>query len=146
MSDAKIQVQHNVFHRACSRIRTRATWAWKIVLRCFLPWTLYVTQISLDAKTKAPYNVSRCALFGICTRPTPAWKIVHRYFTPRTHPYTDVIRRSIRMQKHKFSVTCPDAIFMGSALDPPEHEKKCVTVLCPGCTQKHCMSHRWCRM
>jgi hypothetical protein len=32
-------------------------------------------------------------------------------------------RRSHRMQKHKFHVTCPDAFPMGYALGTPEHEK-----------------------
>jgi hypothetical protein len=32
-------------------------------------------------------------------------------------------RRSHRMQKHKFSVTCPDTLFMETALGTPEDEK-----------------------
>jgi hypothetical protein len=31
--------------------------------------------------------------------------------------------RSCRMQKHNFGVTCPSALFMETALSPPEHEK-----------------------
>jgi hypothetical protein len=36
-------------------------------------------------------------------------------------PY--VTRNSHQMQKYKFSVTCPGALFMETTLDPPEHEK-----------------------
>jgi hypothetical protein len=36
-------------------------------------------------------------------------------------PY--VTRRSHRMQKHKFNITCLGALFMETALGPPEHEK-----------------------
>jgi hypothetical protein len=31
--------------------------------------------------------------------------------------------RSHQMQKHKFSVTCPRALFLESVPVPPEHEK-----------------------
>jgi hypothetical protein len=34
-----------------------------------------------------------------------------------------VTRRSHRMQKHKFSVTCPDALFIESVAVPLEHEE-----------------------
>jgi hypothetical protein len=33
-----------------------------------------------------------------------------------------VTRRSHKMQKHKFSVMCPSALFMETALGAPEHE------------------------
>jgi hypothetical protein len=51
-------------------------------------------------------------------------------------------RRSHRMQKHKFSVTCPSAQFLEIASSPPEHEKYCIDVLCLGCTRMHYMTHR----
>jgi hypothetical protein len=50
-----------------------------------------------------------------------------------------VAQRSHRMQKHKFSVTCPDSLFVDTAPGPPEHEKLCVDVSCPGCTRMHYM-------
>jgi hypothetical protein len=34
-----------------------------------------------------------------------------------------VTRRSSRMQKHKFGITCPGALFVDSIPVPPEHEK-----------------------
>jgi hypothetical protein len=34
-----------------------------------------------------------------------------------------VTRRSHRMQKHKFGVTCPAALFLETALGPPDQEK-----------------------
>jgi hypothetical protein len=33
-----------------------------------------------------------------------------------------VTRRSDRMKKLKFGVTCPGALFMKTALGPPDHE------------------------
>jgi hypothetical protein len=44
-------------------------------------------------------------------------------------------RRSHRMQKYKFDVTCPGTFFAISV--PPEHEKYCVNVSLPGCTAMH---------
>jgi hypothetical protein len=35
------------------------------------------------------------------------------------------------MQKQKFSVTCPDVLFLKSVLVPPEQEKESVNVLSP---------------
>jgi hypothetical protein len=32
-------------------------------------------------------------------------------------------RISYWMQKHKFDITCPDALFTETTLGPPEHEK-----------------------
>jgi hypothetical protein len=34
-----------------------------------------------------------------------------------------VMHRSHQMQKHKFGVTCPGALFVISVPVPPEHEK-----------------------
>jgi hypothetical protein len=42
--------------------------------------------------------------------PQTDWNALH---DPLTH----------RMQKHKFGVTCPSALFVESVLVPPEHEK-----------------------
>jgi hypothetical protein len=35
----------------------------------------------------------------------------------------NVTHRSQQMQKYKFSVTCPNAFFMETALSPPRNEK-----------------------
>jgi hypothetical protein len=43
-----------------------------------------------------------------------------------------VTRRSHRMPKDKFDVTCPNAIFMETTLGPHENEKYLVDVLHPG--------------
>jgi hypothetical protein len=34
-----------------------------------------------------------------------------------------VTHRSQQMQKRKFGITCPGALFMETTLHPPEHEK-----------------------
>jgi hypothetical protein len=54
--------------------------------------------------------------------------------------------RSHRRQKYKFGVTCPDALFMETALGPPEHEKKCVDVTCPEHTGMHYVTRKSHRM
>jgi hypothetical protein len=51
-----------------------------------------------------------------------------------------VARRSHRMQKHKFDITCPDALSVKSILVPPEHERYWVDVSWP--TGMHYMTHR----
>jgi hypothetical protein len=43
-----------------------------------------------------------------------------------------VTRKSHRMQKHKFYITCPSALFMETILGPPKHEILCIDILCPG--------------
>jgi hypothetical protein len=57
-----------------------------------------------------------------------------------------VIFRSHRMQKHKFDVTYPGALFVISIPVPPEHEKYCAVVLHPRCTGMHYVIHRSHRM
>jgi hypothetical protein len=57
----------------------------------------------------------------------------------------NMTRRSHQMQKHKFDVMCPGALFMESALGPPENERKCIDVSCTGRTCMHYVtriSHR----
>jgi hypothetical protein len=41
------------------------------------------------------------------------------------------------MQKQKFGVTCPTALFLETTQDPPEHEKWCIDLSCPGRTRMH---------
>jgi hypothetical protein len=48
--------------------------------------------------------------------------------------------RSHRMQKHKFTVTCLNALFVKSIPVPPEHEQNCANVLQLGLTGMHYMS------
>jgi hypothetical protein len=57
-----------------------------------------------------------------------------------------VTRKSHRMQKHKFSVLCPDALFTETTPSPPSHEKKCINVSHPGCTGMHYVTRRYHRM
>jgi hypothetical protein len=57
-----------------------------------------------------------------------------------------VTRRSHRIQKHKFSVTCPNALFVKSVLIPAEHEKFSVDVSRPERTRMHYVTHRSHRM
>jgi hypothetical protein len=54
-------------------------------------------------------------------------------------------RRSHQLQKHKFGVKYPGALFMETRLGPPEHEKYCIDISHPGRTRMHyvtCTSHR----
>jgi hypothetical protein len=57
-----------------------------------------------------------------------------------------MIHRSHHMQKHKFGVTCPDALFAKTATGPPKYEKKCINISCPGCTEMHYVTHRFHRI
>jgi hypothetical protein len=50
--------------------------------------------------------------------------------------------RSHRMQKCKFSVICPGALFVKCVPVPHEHEKLCVDVSWPGLSGKHYVTHR----
>jgi hypothetical protein len=50
------------------------------------------------------------------------------------------------MQKQKFGVTCPNAIFVDSVPVPPEHEKSCLDISLLGCTGMHYVTHRSQRM
>jgi hypothetical protein len=52
-----------------------------------------------------------------------------------------VTRRSHRMQKHKFSITCPSGIFVESMPVPHENEIYCVAVSGPECTRMHYVTH-----
>jgi hypothetical protein len=54
--------------------------------------------------------------------------------------------RSHQMQKYKFSVMCPSALFVISVPVPPKHEKYGVDVSRPGRTGLHYMTHRSHRM
>jgi hypothetical protein len=46
------------------------------------------------------------------------------------------------MQKHKFGVTCPSALFINSVLVPAEREEECVDILRRGCTGMHYVTRR----
>jgi hypothetical protein len=46
------------------------------------------------------------------------------------------------MQKQKFGVTCPSVLLVESVLVPPEHEKYCANILCPGRTGMHYVTGR----
>jgi hypothetical protein len=54
-----------------------------------------------------------------------------------------VTRISYWMQKHKFDVTCPNALFMETTPVPLEREKQCVDVSRPGGTGMHYVIHRY---
>jgi hypothetical protein len=53
---------------------------------------------------------------------------------------------SHRMQKLKFGVTRPSALFMETAPGAPDHEKYCVNVSRPRCTGMHKVARRSCWM
>jgi hypothetical protein len=46
------------------------------------------------------------------------------------------------MQKHKFSITGPDAFFVETVPGPLEHEKECVGISRSGYTGIHCVTHK----
>jgi hypothetical protein len=46
------------------------------------------------------------------------------------------------MRKDMIGVTYPGTLFIGPALDPTEHEKKCIDVSCPGYSGMHYVTHR----
>jgi hypothetical protein len=46
------------------------------------------------------------------------------------------------MQKHKLRVTCPGALLMETAPGPPEHEKYCVDISCPGHPGVHILTQQ----
>jgi hypothetical protein len=50
--------------------------------------------------------------------------------------------KSHQMQKHNFSVTCPDVLFVESVPVPPEHHKLCINTSRSRCTRMHYMTHR----
>jgi hypothetical protein len=50
------------------------------------------------------------------------------------------------MQKHKFSIMCPDVLLMDTALGPPEYEKWCVFVSWTGRTKMLYVTRRFERM
>jgi hypothetical protein len=54
--------------------------------------------------------------------------------------------KSHRMQKHKFIITSPNALFVEAKLVPPEQEKQYVDVSHPGRTRMHYVTHRSHRM
>jgi hypothetical protein len=57
-----------------------------------------------------------------------------------------VTRRSHWVQKHMFSITCPDALFVESVPVPPEHVKYYVDVSRPILTGIHYVTSRSYRM
>jgi hypothetical protein len=124
---SKTQVRHDVSQRTFCGIRTRPTWAWKIVCWCFMRW-MHQTElcdpyIHPDAKTPVWWNVSLCAFLGSAPGPPEHEKYCLNIWHPgrtRTHYVTC---RSHRMHKHQFSITCPYTLFAGSAPGPPKHEK-----------------------
>jgi hypothetical protein len=77
----------------------------------------------MNIKTQFQHNVSWRAFYGNRTGPTRVGKIVRRRFIPRSNAMHYVTRRSNQMQKHKFDVTYPGALFVESIPVPPEHEE-----------------------
>jgi hypothetical protein len=71
-------------------------------------------------KTQDWHNVPRHAFCGTCTRNQKYCIDLSLRRRTRTQCVTC---RSQGMKKHKFGVTCPGALFVGSALDPPKYEK-----------------------
>jgi hypothetical protein len=47
------------------------------------------------------------------------------------------------MQKHKFDVTCPDALFMETAPVPPMHENLCIDLVHPRGTGMYYVTYKY---
>jgi hypothetical protein len=110
--------------------------AWKIVHRRFASWThrnaLRDLSMPPDAKTPVRRNVSRRAFYGNCTGPPKHEKYCIDVWHVGQTRMQYVTRRSHRKQKHKYSVMCPNTLFVISISVPPEHEKivrQCFTPL-----------------
>jgi hypothetical protein len=93
----------------------------------------HMTQRSHRIKKQFWCNVSHRAFYGIRT-------------VPRRTKMHYVTRRSHRMQKHMFDIMYPDALFVETIPSPPEQEKLCIDVSCPGCTRTPYVAHRSQRM
>jgi hypothetical protein len=55
-------------------------------------------------------------------------------------------RRYHRMQKHKFTITCPSALLMETTSVPPQHEKWGIDVSRPGGIGMHYVTRKSHRM
>jgi hypothetical protein len=53
-----------------------------------------------------------------------------------------VTRRSHGVQKHKFGVTCLGELFRETTPGPHKHEKYCVDVSRPKCTEMHYVANK----
>jgi hypothetical protein len=53
-----------------------------------------------------------------------------------------VTRRSYRIPKHKFGVTCLGLLCKKTAPSPPEHEKECIYILHRGYNGMHYVTRR----
>jgi hypothetical protein len=53
-----------------------------------------------------------------------------------------VTRRSHGVQKHKFGVTCLGELFRETTPGPHKHEKYCVDVSRPRCTEMHYVANK----
>jgi hypothetical protein len=57
-----------------------------------------------------------------------------------------VTHRSHQMEKHKFGIMCPCALFVESVPVPPQQKKLCIDVSHTGHTGMHCITHNFHRM
>jgi hypothetical protein len=133
--DAKTQVRSNLSRCTFYVIRTGPIRAWKIMHQRFAPRShqnaLRDPQILLDAKTQVRCTVSQRAFYVNRTRSAREWKIMHWRFTPECTGICYVTCISHQMQKHKFSVTCPDTLFMESVSVPPSMKNSTLTFCSP---------------
>jgi hypothetical protein len=58
----------------------------------------------------------------------------------------NMARRSQRIEKYKLGVMCPGVLFVQYEQVPPEHEKECDHISCPGRTRMHYVTRRSHRM
>jgi hypothetical protein len=80
-------------------------------------------HITQDEKTQVRRNVSRHSFRGISTGPPENQKWCVNIWHPGCIEMHYVALRSHLMQKHKFGVTPPCALFVETAAGRPEHEK-----------------------
>jgi hypothetical protein len=80
-------------------------------------------QIPRDAKTQVQHNMCRRSFMESLLVSPEHEKYCVDILCPRRTRLHYVTPKSHCMQKHNFSVTHPDALFVKSVLVPPKHEK-----------------------
>jgi hypothetical protein len=127
LPDVITQVQCSVSRCAFYGNRSGPSQACNIVRRCFTAQMHQNApcdpQIPPDVKTQVSRDLSRGAFYGNRIRPTRAGKIVHLCFSRQMHRNALHDPHIHGIQKHKFSVTCPNVLFMDTASGPPDYEK-----------------------
>jgi hypothetical protein len=108
-------------------------------------WNLHRSQLSMK-NSVSTFHASECI--------TCSAQHVLAHFLCKPHQANPSMKNSVltfpapdaRGGKHKFSVTCPNALFRESISVPPEDKKLSVDASCPRRTKMHYVSRRSHRM